>query len=62
MKRRFLTAKEAADLLRTTPGYLANMRMRGEGPPYTRFNRRKILYDEQTLNDWLKRHEVKTID
>jgi hypothetical protein len=35
--------------------------MRGEGPPYFKFERR-VLYDEQTLNDWLKKHEVKTIE
>jgi hypothetical protein len=61
MDRRFYTAKEVADLLRTTPGHLANQRMRGEGPPYFKFERR-VLYDEQTLNDWLKKHEVKTIE
>ena len=61
MDRRFYTAKEVADLLRTTPGHLANQRMRGEGPPYFKFER-KVLYDEQTLNDWLKKHEVKTIE
>ena len=59
MDRRFYTAKEVADLLRTTPGHLANQRMRGEGPPYLKFER-KVLYEEKTLNDWLTRHEVKT--
>ena len=61
MDRRFYTAKEVADLLRTTPGHLANQRMRGEGPPYFKFARR-VLYDKQALNDWLKKHEVKTIE
>ncbi len=60
MDRRFYTAKEVADLLRTTPGHLANQRMRGEGP-YFKFERR-VLYDKQALNDWLKKHEVKTIE
>lgn len=59
MDRRFLTAKEVADLLRTTTGYLANQRMRGEGPPYFKFER-KVLYEEKTLNEWMARHEVKT--
>ncbi len=59
MDRRFLTAKEVADLLRTTPGHLANQRMRGEGPPYFKFER-KVLYEEKTLNEWMARHEVKT--
>jgi hypothetical protein len=34
MEQRFLSAKEAAEILRTTPGNLANMRMRGEGPSF----------------------------
>lgn len=59
MDRRFLTAKEVADLLRTTPGHLANQRMRGEGPPYFKFER-KVLYEEKTLNEWLARHQVQT--
>ena len=59
MDRRFLTAKEVADILRTTPGHLANQRMRGEGPPYFKFER-KVLYEKKALNDWLTRHEVKT--
>jgi len=59
MDRRFLTAKEVADLLRTTPGHLANQRMRGEGPPYFKFER-KVLYEVKTLNEWMARHEVKT--
>ena len=59
MDRRFLTAKEVADILRTTPGHLANQRMRGEGPPYFKFER-KVLYEEKTLNEWMARHEVKT--
>ena len=61
MDRRFLTAKEAADILRTTPGYLANQRMRGEGPPYFKFER-KVLYEEKALSIWLARHEIKTAE
>jgi len=59
--RRFLTAKEVADILRTTPGHLANQRMRGEGPPYFKFER-KVLYETKTLNEWIERRVVKTID
>ena len=61
MDRRFLSAKEVADLLRTTPGYLANQRMRGDGPPYFKFER-KVLYEEKALNDWLEKHNVKTAE
>ncbi len=61
MDRRFLTAKEVATLLRTTPGHLANQRMRGEGPPYFKFER-KVLYDKRDIDAWLERHKVKSVD
>ena len=61
MDRRFYTAKEVADLLRTTPGHLANQRMRGEGPPYLKFER-KVLYEEKAINEWIERRVVKTTD
>lgn len=61
MERRFLSTKEAAELLRTTPGSLANMRMRGEGPPYIR-QKRKCLYDIKDIEEWLNRRRIRTID
>jgi hypothetical protein len=61
MDRRFLTAKEVAELLRTTPGHLANQRMRGEGPPYFKFERR-VLYEKRDVDVWLERHKVKSVD
>ena len=53
MDRRLLTSKEVAELLRTSPGQLANQRMRGEGPPYLKFDRR-VLYDVKDLEQWLE--------
>jgi hypothetical protein len=50
-----------AELLRTTPGHLANQRMRGEGPPFVKLAR-KVLYEEKALNEWIERRVVKTID
>lgn len=61
MTRRFLTAKEVAELLRTSPGHLANQRMRGEGTPYLKLARR-VLYDKQDVDAWLERHRVRTVD
>jgi len=61
MDRRLLTAQEVAQLLRTSPGQLANLRMRGDGPPHLKFSRR-ILYDVKDLEMWLSRHKVKTAD
>ncbi len=60
MDRRLLTAKEVATLLRTTPGQLANLRMRGEGVTYLKFNRR-VLYEIKEVEAWLDRHKIKTI-
>jgi len=62
MDRRYLTAKEVAELLRTTPGYLANLRMRGEGPPVIHAFSRKVLYDKRDIDAWLERHKVKSVD
>jgi len=61
MDRRLLTAQEVAEILRTTPGHLANQRMRGEGPPYLKFSRR-VLYDVKELEQWLERHRVRTVN
>ncbi len=38
-----LTPAEAAQLLRTTPGQLSQMRFRNEGPSFLKFGR-KVLY------------------
>ena len=61
MERRLLTAKEVATILRTSPGQLANLRMRGEGVPFLKFSRR-ILYESKAVEEWLNRHKVKTAE
>lgn len=61
MDRRLLTAAEVAKILRTSPGYLANLRMNGDGPPYLKFSRR-VLYDSKELEQWFERHRVRTIE
>lgn len=61
MERRYLSAKEAAEILRTTPGQLANLRMRGEGPPYIKLSR-KCLYDLRDVESWLDRRRIRTLD
>lgn len=61
MDRRFLSAKEVAEILRTSPGQLANLRMRGEGPPYIKLLR-KCLYDVHDVDTWLDRRRIKTAD
>jgi len=61
MERQLLTAREVAAMLRTTPGQLANLRMRGEGIPFLKFSRR-ILYEIKDVYEWLNRHKVKTVE
>jgi len=61
MDRQFLSAKEAAEMLRTTPGSLANMRMRGEGPTYIKWSR-KCLYAVRDIENWLERRRIRTAD
>jgi hypothetical protein len=48
-----LTSKEAAELLRTKVGTLANKRVKGEGPPFVKFGS-KVLYEVEALTAWLK--------
>jgi hypothetical protein len=61
MERRLLTAKEVAEILRTSVGQLANMRLRGEGPPYFKLSRR-VLYDVKDLEEWLDLHRTRTLE
>jgi len=61
MERRYLTTKETAELMRTTTGVLANMRMRGEGPRYIKLDR-KCLYDLRDVESWLDRRRIRTAD
>ncbi len=61
MEHRYLTTKETAELMRTTAGVLANLRMRGEGPRYIKLDR-KCLYDLRDVESWLDHRRIKTVD
>jgi predicted DNA-binding transcriptional regulator AlpA len=52
---RLLTARDAADLLRLSPSWLAKSRMRGDGPPYVKLGR-SVRYGEGALHQWMKSH------
>jgi Helix-turn-helix domain len=50
-----LTPKEAADFLKVSSSWLAKSRMRGDGPPYIKFNR-VIRYSKEALLQWMRAH------
>jgi predicted DNA-binding transcriptional regulator AlpA len=50
---RLLTARDAANLLRLSPSWLAKARMRGDGPPYVKLGR-SIRYTETGILHWTR--------
>lgn len=48
----YMTTKELAELLRTTPGAIRQMRHRGDGPQGTRIGR-GVLYSRTDVEAWL---------
>lgn len=54
-----LTPVEVADLLRTTPRTLENMRLSNRGPRYIRLGAEgvaKVVYDWRDVEAWLARY------
>ena len=45
-------ARTLAQELDTTPGHLANLRSRGEGPPYVKIGSR-VLYPRHLVDEWV---------
>lgn len=55
---KFLTRREAADMMRVVPATLCNMAARGEGPPFlktSRTNGGRTLYREADILAYLER-------
>ena len=52
--RRILRRKEAAAYLGLAPSSLANMAVRGEGPPILRLSARAVGYEIAQLDLWLE--------
>jgi predicted DNA-binding transcriptional regulator AlpA len=48
-----LTEAETAPVVRLSPKTLANMRSRGEGPPYVRISNRAIRYSRRQVERWV---------
>jgi predicted DNA-binding transcriptional regulator AlpA len=51
--KRFLRAPEAASYLRLSVSTLAKMRLRGDGPLYTKLGPRLVGYELRHLDHWL---------
>lgn len=49
-----LPPEAAAAALGVTPGYLAKLRVRGDGPPYIRISAKKIVYAQDMLEAWAR--------
>jgi hypothetical protein len=55
----WLTPREAGEILRITPGTLANWRLQGRGPQFQRMGKR-IRYAREDVEAWLLSKEVST--
>ena len=49
----YLTRTEAAELLGMTPGALAQMAVRGEGPNYSKLTKRMVRYRPEDIAAWV---------
>lgn len=52
---RMLRAPEAATYLGMSQSTLAKMRLRGDGPAYSKAGPRIVIYDLKDIEDWLAR-------
>jgi predicted DNA-binding transcriptional regulator AlpA len=50
-----LRTEAAARYLGLARSTLAKMRVRGDGPPYSKAGARVVVYDIKDLNDWLRK-------
>ena len=56
----YLTSREAADVLRIRPDYLAKLRYKGTGPSYIQaMDSGHCLYRRDDLISWLESHTVR---
>jgi predicted DNA-binding transcriptional regulator AlpA len=51
---RRLRAPEAAEYVRLSASTLAKMRLRGDGPRYSKAGPRIVIYQEDDLDAWLR--------
>lgn len=60
MSNTFLTTKEAAARVRLSPATLERMRVRGDGPPFLKLSQKRILYDNEQLDAWVRGQSFKS--
>lgn len=48
----YLTPDQAAEYLHLTTGYLATLRVRGDGPQFAKLGRR-VVYTREWLDKWV---------
>jgi hypothetical protein len=53
-----MTSQEAAAALRLHKDSLRRWRSRGFGPPYIRISPTRIMYDAETLQEWITLNTV----
>jgi len=56
MQRSYLTVRQTAELLQLSESTLNLWRYRGAGPPFLKIGRR-VRYDLETVNEWVKSRE-----
>ena len=52
-KQRYLRPREAASYIGISTSTLAKMRLRGDGPPYSKAGR-AVVYDLDEIDEWLR--------
>ena len=55
-KQEFLTPKQVCSWLALPSSTLADLRMRGDGPAFTRLSARNIRYARRDVFDWIERN------
>ena len=57
----YLTAKEAAQYLRVSPGTLDKLRHYGGGPEFIRVSARTIRYERSALDAWMNARRASAV-
>ena len=52
-QKRYLRARPAADYVGLSSSTMAKMRLRGDGPAYSKAGQRTVVYDVIDLDKWL---------